>query len=175
EIESTVLARDVWEGELVQTTREGATIVVASRWSAWRDERGAAKAYLVINRDITARKRADEQLRNLTERLSLALRTAEIGVWDWDLRSNTTVWDDTHFEMYGIPKVVPMPYEDFSRRVYPDDLPAVEASLARAIQGKTQDFVEFRIIRPDGSVRRIYSAEGAVLEGDGDVLAVGWP
>jgi PAS domain S-box-containing protein len=170
EIESTVLTHGVWEGEVVQTTRNGATIVVASRWSVWRDEHGAPRAYLVINRDITGRKRAEEQLRNLTERLSLALRSAEIGVWDWDLRTNTTVWDDTHFEMYGIPKVVPMPYEDFRRRVHPDDLPEVEASLKRAIQGKTQDFVEFRIIRPDGSMRHIYSAEGAVLDEHGNVV-----
>jgi PAS domain S-box-containing protein len=172
EIESTALAQGVWEGELEQTTRAGARIVVASRWSASRDEHEAARAYLVINRDITARKRAEEKLRNLTERLSLALRSAEIGVWDWDLQSHTTVWDNTIFKIFGIPKVVPMPYEQFSQHVHPDDLPAVEASLTRAIQGKTQDFVEFRIIRPDGSIRHIYSAEGAVLDEEGNVVRV---
>ena len=172
EIESTAMAQGVWEGELEHTTRDGARIVVASRWSALRDGGGAARAYLEINRDITERKHAEEQLRNLTERLSLALRSAEIGVWDWDLRSNTTLWDDTTFRIVGIPKVVPMPYEDFIRLVYPDDLPTVKASLTKVIQGKTQDFVEFRIIRPDGSTRHIYSAEGAVLDDDGNVVRV---
>jgi C4-dicarboxylate-specific signal transduction histidine kinase len=54
--------------------------------------------------------------------------------------------------------------------VHPDDAAAVEASLHRAIQGKTQDFVEFRIIRPDGSVRHLASAEGVVLDEHGNVI-----
>src|SRR5512146_1844947 len=83
EIEATVLARGHWEGELEQVTRIGESIVVDSRWSVWRDENGAPKAFLVINRDITKRKETEEQLRILTERLSLATRTSSIGIWDW--------------------------------------------------------------------------------------------
>jgi PAS domain S-box-containing protein len=172
EIEATVLTHGVWEGELEQITRDGKRIFVASRWSLWRDEHGAPKAFLVINRDITARKRAEEQLHNLTERLALATRSASIGIWDWDLRTNTTVWDDTIFAIFGIAKVIPMAYEEFSRHVHPEDLPKVQASLQRAIQGKTQDSVEFRIVQPGGSVRHIYSAEGVVLDEHGNVVRV---
>ena len=116
--------------------------------------------------------RAQDQLRTLTERLSLATRTASIGIWDWDLRRNLTVWDDTMFEIFGIPKVVPMAYKEFARTVHPDDVTAVDASLQRAIQGKTQDSVEFRIIWPDGSVRHVSSAEGVVLDKRGNVVRV---
>jgi len=172
EIEHIVLTQGAWEGELEQVTRDGKPIVVASRWSLWRDERGAPRAILAINRDITHRKRMEEQLRSVTERLSLATRSALIGIWDWDLRSNTTVWDDTHFEIFGIPKVVPMPYEEFTRRVHPEDWPKVQASLQRAIQGKTQDFVEFRILRPDGSIRYLVCAEGVVLDEHDNVVRV---
>jgi PAS domain S-box-containing protein len=122
--------------------------------------------------DITQRKRAEEKLQALSERLSMATRSASIGVWDWDLRTNMTVWDDMLFEMVGIPKVVPMAYEEFVRRVHPDDLPKVQASLDRAIAGKTQDQVEFRIIRPDGSLRHLSSAEGVVLDEKGNVVRV---
>jgi PAS domain S-box-containing protein len=170
EIKGATLEQGHWEGELEHTTRDGNAIVVTSRWSLRRNGNGAPSGYLEINRDITARKRTEEQLHHLTERLALATRSASIGIWDWDLRTNTTVWDDTMFTIFGIPKVVPMPYEHFARCVYPDDLPKVDASLDRAIRGKTQDFVEFRIIRPDGSVRHIYSAEGAVLDEAGNVV-----
>lgn len=172
EIEATVLKQGVWEGELEQTTRDGKRIVVASRWSLWRDELGAPRAILVINRDITARKHDEEQLRNLTERLSLATRTASIGIWDWDLRTNQLVWDETLFNTFGIPKAVPMAYEEFARRVHPGDLPAVEASVQKVVRGKTQDFVEFRIIRPDGTLRHMTSAAGAVMDEQGNVVRV---
>jgi PAS domain S-box-containing protein len=170
EIEAAILRQGRWEGELEHTTRDGRGLVLASRWSLRLDDHGKPGGILEINRDITERKRADEELRSLTERLSLAIRSASIGVWDWDLRTNTTVWDDTIFEMFGIAKVVPMAYEEFSRRVHPDDLPKVEASLQRAIEGKTQDFVEFRIIRPDRSIRHIYTAQGVVKDERGKVV-----
>jgi PAS domain S-box-containing protein len=172
EIKAAVLEQGGWEGEFEHTARHGNTIVVASRWSLRRNENGAPSGYLEINRDITARKHAEEQLRSLTERLALATRSAAIGIWDWDLRTHTTVWDDTIFDIFGMKKVVPMAYEDFNRRVHPDDRPKVQASLERAIQGKAQDAVEFRIIRPDGSVRHIYSAEGVVLDETGNVVRV---
>ncbi|OAI57523.1 hypothetical protein AYO50_01420, partial [Acidobacteria bacterium SCGC AG-212-P17] len=172
EIEATVLTQGAWEGELEQSMRDGKRIFLASRWSLWRDEHGAPKAFLVINRDITARKHTEEQLHSLTERLALATRSASIGVWDWDLRTNTTLWDDTLFDMFRIKKVVPMAFEDFTQRVHPDDLSKVHASLERAITGKTQDFVEFRIIRPDGSLRHIAAAEGVVLDEQGKVVRV---
>ncbi|HEY7402147.1 MAG TPA: PAS domain S-box protein [Candidatus Angelobacter sp.] len=172
EIEAAVLTHGGWEGELQHTTRDGRTLVLASRWSLQRDEHGEPRAILEINRDMTERKRTEEELRSLTERLSLAIRSASIGVWDWNLDTNTTVWDETIFAMFGIPKVVPMAYEKFTQRVHPEDLPKVQASLERAIQGRTQDFVEFRIIRTDGSVRHIYSASGAVLDEHGRVVRV---
>ncbi|HEX7286441.1 MAG TPA: PAS domain S-box protein [Candidatus Angelobacter sp.] len=172
EIEAIVMSQGAWEGELEQVTREGKPIVVASRWSLWRDEQGAPKAFLVINRDITERKRNEEQLRSLMERLSLATRTASIGIWDWDLHTNMVVWDDTLFEIFRIPKVVPMHYQDFSKRVHPEDLARVQASLQRAIDGKTQTFVEFRILRPDGAIRHISAAQGAVTDEHGAVVRV---
>ncbi|MGZ4868016.1 MAG: PAS domain S-box protein, partial [Candidatus Angelobacter sp.] len=172
EIETIVKERGQWEGELVHRTRAGKTIVVASRWSLLRDEDGAPRSILEINRDITARKHAEAELKIQTERLSLATRAASIGVWDLDLRTKLTVWDDTLFEMFGIPRVVPMPYESWARLVHPDDLPNAEASLERTIRLKTQDYVEFRIIRPDGSLRHISSAQGLVLDEHGNPIRI---
>jgi PAS domain S-box-containing protein len=47
-----------WEGELTHTTRQGTTMVVASRQSLQRDENGAPGAILEINRDVTELKRS---------------------------------------------------------------------------------------------------------------------
>lgn len=170
EIKAVVTSQGHWEGELQHSSRDGRTIVVDSRWSLQRGERGKPIAMLEIDRDITQRKRAEEQLRDVTERLSLATRTASIGIWDLDLRTKRAVWDDTSFEIFGMDKVVPMAYADFVRRVHPDDLAGVEASFERAVAGKTQDSVEFRVIRPDGSIRHVSSVEGAVLDEHDNVV-----
>ena len=121
-------------------------------------------------RDISERKKAESQLRLQTERLSLATRAASIGVWEWDVRTNQSVWDDTCYEIYGVAKDLgPMSYDNWKRLVHPDDLEHVEASLRRTIELQSQDYVEFRIVRPDGAVRYITSAEGVVLDEQGQV------
>jgi C4-dicarboxylate-specific signal transduction histidine kinase len=82
------------------------------------------------------------------------------------------VWDDTLFGIFGIPKLVPMHRQEFSKRVHPEDLARVQASLQRAVEEKKQEFVEFRIIRPDGSIRHVSAAQGAVVDEHGNVVRV---
>jgi PAS domain S-box-containing protein len=111
-------------------------------------------------------------LRSLTERLALATRSASIGIWDWDLRNGQVLWDDITFANFGMPRASSVTYAEFAERVHPDDLAAVEAILQRTIQTKSQDFAEFRVIRPDGAVRYISAAMGAVVSEPGIVVRV---
>ena len=62
-IEATVQEQGEWEGELQHSTRDGRTIVVASRWSLQRDHHDIPASILEINRDITERKRLEQELR----------------------------------------------------------------------------------------------------------------
>jgi len=50
-----------WKGEMHQTRRDGAEIIVQSRWTLVRDEQGEPKSILVINTDITEKKRMEAQ------------------------------------------------------------------------------------------------------------------
>lgn len=55
EIERIVTDTGGWEGDLVQHTKEGHSLVVESRWAAQYDEAGRLTGLLEVNRDITAR------------------------------------------------------------------------------------------------------------------------
>jgi len=56
------LTQGAWLGELEQVTRTGKTLVVEGRWTLMRDGRGNAKSILVVNTDITARKKLERQV-----------------------------------------------------------------------------------------------------------------
>ncbi|HYZ84182.1 MAG TPA: PAS domain S-box protein [Bryobacteraceae bacterium] len=69
EIDDELLRTGVWEGELRHTRANGAKVVVASRWSVARDERGQP-IVMETNNDITERKRREEEIRALNEELA---------------------------------------------------------------------------------------------------------
>src|SRR5438128_469070 len=84
EIESELRRTGQWEGELVHTTREGAQVVVASRWSLQRDELGQPTGSLETNDDVTERKRAEEQLRESERRYRNIFQTVGVSIWQED-------------------------------------------------------------------------------------------
>ncbi|MGA9672034.1 MAG: PAS domain S-box protein, partial [Terracidiphilus sp.] len=76
EIRAQLLQVGHWEGDLIKTTQDGRRVVVAGRWALQWGKRGQAPRVLVVNSDITERKRGEEslvlqkeQLRALAERL----------------------------------------------------------------------------------------------------------
>ena len=68
-----------WEGELVHTKRDGTQVIVASRWSLQRDERGRPVATLETNNDITERKRMQEALDDAQANLARVNRAILLG------------------------------------------------------------------------------------------------
>ncbi|MGI9205189.1 MAG: histidine kinase dimerization/phospho-acceptor domain-containing protein, partial [Woeseiaceae bacterium] len=123
-----------------------------------------------INGMAVRRRKAEEELRQLSYRLELGVESASMGIWDWDIPNNITSWNDKLFEIYGLPKQVPMPYESWAAAVHPDDLPGAESWLQSVFENKSKGETEFRIIRPDGSVRHIYAAALPVTDDNGEVV-----
>lgn len=153
-----------WEGDAVHYRRDGSQLIVSSRWALQHDDTGKPVGILTVNRDITERIHADADRFLLTERLSLATEAANVGVWDWDLASNTVTWDATMFNIYGMTPVLPLPYQSWASAVVMEDLPAVEAELQRTISEKGKGSAEFRIVHRDGSIRNIATVERVLLD-----------
>jgi len=116
--------------------------------------------------------KSGEKIKLIAQRLSLATKALKAGIWDRDVRTNLVVWDEKLYEIYGKPNNAPVSYETWASAVFPEDLPQVEAALRSVIDSKSQASSDFRILRPDGSIRYIHSALGAVLGATGEVERV---
>lgn len=111
---------------------------------------------LVMVRDITEQKQSEAQLRNLSTRLKLAVRSAQIGIWDWDVVNDVLTWDDRMCAMYGITSTdFSGAYQAWEAGVHPADLAATSAALQQALAGEKEFDTEFRIVWPDGSIHFI--------------------
>ncbi|HLQ22131.1 MAG TPA: MASE1 domain-containing protein [Gemmatimonadales bacterium] len=102
------------------------------------------------------RGQATTTIRQSEERLRLALDSARMGIWFWSVDTNVLVWDDRLRQLYGLRADERISgYDEFLRRVHPDDRDLVSEAVRRALQeGGSLDY-EFRIQLPDGSVRWI--------------------
>ncbi|MEB3121929.1 MAG: PAS domain-containing protein, partial [Snowella sp.] len=107
--------------------------------------------------DLSDRKRAALELQQLTERLTLALKSGAIGCWDWNITENSIYWDDRMSEIYGIPKPSDqrLTYETWINTVHPEDVHIVENIVQQSAEGISDFDAEFRIVRPDGAIRFI--------------------
>ena len=75
DIKTALVRNDRWEGELVDTKRDGTEVVVASRWSVQRDSAGRPVAILETNNDVTKRKLAEAKAQQQEKELQLTIDT----------------------------------------------------------------------------------------------------
>jgi PAS domain S-box-containing protein len=117
------------------------------------------------------RREAEETRRTSEERLRLALGAGHMGVWDWNVRTGELKWSGKLESMLGLaPGSFGGTLGDFLDLVHPDDREQVNQAISRAI-GEGQGYeVEFRNLRPDGSLHWI-TGKGQVLR-DESGLAV---
>ena len=116
-------------------------------------------------RDITERKQAEEQLKNQSQRLLLATSSAQLGVWDWNVRENTLLWDDRMFELYGITRdTFTSNIDAWMSGLHPEDKEAAIAECQAALNGEREFDTVFRVRHPDGTVKYL-KANGLVLRG----------
>jgi len=99
---------------------------------------------LCLVRDITARKAADEALRQSEAKLHQAQSVARLGSWHLDTVTNNLEWSPGAYRIFGIPPGTALGYEAFLARVHPEDVAAVDRAWKAALSGSPLH-VEHRI------------------------------
>ncbi len=97
-----------------------------------------------------------EQLQLSEERFRLALESAKLGSWDWNMLTNEIVWSKNHELLFGLPPGSFLgTYEGFIACVHPEDRELIAQSITRALETKTDYNQEHRVIWADGSIHWI--------------------
>src|SRR6202035_3281641 len=105
-----------------------------------------------------ARKRAEEALFQRQSELSEAQRLASIGSWEWNILTDGLTYSDELRRIYGFEgEDRSSPNKAFSDAIHRDDRARRNAAIRAALGGGPPYNVEFRIIRPDKSVRFVHS------------------
>ena len=134
-----------------------------------KDELLIANNVLTVQNDAIKLSQLAQQ--ESEERLSLAIRSTGVGIWDLNLQTNEMVWDESMFELYHMKR------EDFTNAVdawenslHPDDKLRAKQEANDAINNIKPFYTEFRIVWPDGKIRDIEAVAKVFFSDDGKPL-----
>jgi PAS domain S-box-containing protein len=116
------------------------------------------------NRHLTVLNRQEEQLR-------LALKSAQMGIWDWNLLTGQMEWNREHEQLFGLAVgSFDGTYETFDRCIHPEDRPTVHQAVVQSIEHHANLCHQFRIIWADGSVHWIETRGDAYFDESGQAI-----
>jgi PAS domain S-box-containing protein len=136
--------------------------------TALKDDTGELQGFATVTRDLTERKRAEEELRRSEAYLAQAQRLSHTGSWGWNASGEEVFWSRETFRILGADRQKVKPSHQFLiERVHPEDRAFVEQVLDRVNREGTEFEMAFRILLPDGSIKDIQSMGHPIATGSG--------
>lgn len=120
-----------------------------------------------LEQEINERERAQKLLYESQQRLELALKGADLGLWDYDLRKNEVFVDKTWADLFGysLEEVQPS-LNAWRRMLHPDDRPAVVEAWNAHLEGRTAIYEAEHRVRAKSSEWNWVLSRGKVVERD---------
>lgn len=162
----TAIAQERLETEGWRIRRDGSRFWANVITTILKDGSGQIQGFSQVVRDISERQRTEEVLHQSRERLRLVLEASQIGVWDWNLRTNELTWSAQQEALFDLaPGTFADTYEAVLDRIYPEDRASFSEAITIALE-KTGEFErEFRIVLANGNVRWL-AGQGKVFYDD---------
>ena len=156
--------------ESVCLRKDGTRLEVEITLSPVPGDDGAPAWFCAIVRDITQRKAIERQLRESQRRLEEIVCNVDQVFWTSDSRIHRILYISQGYErIWG--RSCQSTYDDprsWIDGIHPEDQPAVRAALAGLHNG-TDYTADYRVVRPDGSIRRVWDRGYAIRDGAGEV------
>ncbi|MGZ5074103.1 MAG: bifunctional diguanylate cyclase/phosphodiesterase, partial [Usitatibacter sp.] len=126
------------------------------------------RTYMIgVARDITLRKRTEQQMARAKERLDLALTGSRLALWDWDLRNGKVYFNESWSSLLGAPpRESTFSSDEVIQWAHPQDRDLFVAALGNATKGISEEFdCEYRVSNASGEWIWVHS-RGKVTQRD---------
>ena len=112
-----------------------------------------------------------DQIARSNDELQDAQQLAHIGSWQWELSTAKTQWSAEFYRILGLDPDTQGNHQDlFTARVHPDDAADVVRAQEEAATSPGDVHSEYRIVRPDGTVRDVRAMGRAVRDDSGTIV-----
>jgi len=154
----TVITRDPVRGEEIRIVRGDATDGFIRMSSApVFDESGAFVAAVAIVVDLTDQRRAERAVRTTDERFRFVARATTDVIWDWDIKTNALVWNDSVETVFGHKQNEIYPeIKWWHDHIHPEDRERVLAGVSGVLDHGGKNWSEhYRYQRVDGTYANV--------------------
>jgi PAS domain S-box-containing protein len=117
-------------------------------------------------RDITARKRSEEELRRSEAFLAEAQRLSLTGSFSWSMGTGDITWSDQLYRIYEFDRGVQLRHKLIATRIHPDDAPPATERMDSAVNDGRGWEDEYRLQMPDQSVKHVHFVAHAIRDQD---------
>lgn len=130
----------------------------------------AAQTELALS--VQQRRQQEVALRSSEERYALAMRSADDGMWEWNLQTNEFHLSERWKAMLGFEDdELPDTLQAWTERLHPADRVAVEQAIARHVEGASPRYQQqCRLMHKDGHYRWVNSLGSAIRHANGKPL-----
>ena len=130
-----------FEADYRVITARSASKWVFSRGQFTYNEQHEPVAFSGILINVSDRKEVELKARMADEALRLAIESAQLGTWDYNLLTDELIWSDRTRELFGLPASTPVSYPAFLQCLHPDDREATNQAVQVVMQpGSTGHF-----------------------------------
>lgn len=171
-VAGVVSAGGIWSGEMICRRKDGARCATEVTVAPVLGDDDRVVGYVTMRVDLTARRAAEDALRQTEERFKLASRGSQDGLWDWDVVTGEITLSPRWMEMVGgSPAERRVTREGWLARVHPDDRPGVEARLDAELLEPSGDLgCELRLLHDDGTYHWMRWRGVALQDADGAAI-----
>ncbi|WP_054650835.1 PAS domain S-box protein [Salidesulfovibrio brasiliensis] len=161
--------RDGYQLDKRYVRKDGTTFHARIDVKCVRNEHGQPDKFIGMIADISDLMNTQRQLEENKKRLDLAIDGAEMGLWDWNVLTGETFFNDRWYDITGYePDELENKVASWEAVIHPEDVEAVGGVLRAHLKGLTPIFrSEHRIIKKDGEVAWVQDV-GRVFEHDGE-------
>ena len=157
------------DAELIRKRKDGSHLDVSFVAAPVCVDGGMPEIY-GIYRDITERKRAEENLKRSEAYLSEGQRLSHTGSWARSVSTGDVYFSQESFRIFGLDPATKVTLDTILSRVHPEDRSSFSEKVQRAIRDARDYEDDYRIIREDGTIRHLHVLAHPVKNAAGNLV-----
>lgn len=130
-------------------------------------------AKLVLINDVTDKLKAEAVIRETQLKLKEAYKLAHIGIWEWEIATDTVIWTEELYHIAGLDPLLPAPsYKEQAKLFAPVSWKILNKLVEKTLKTREPYQSELELIRPDGDIRYVNAFGGAKQDANGQIIGL---